>query len=260
MPKKPSLGIFIPTIGSRPEYLPMAVESVKSALPEDREVVFFILVEDIFLSRIDELGLDCEIRSIDSEQLTIAEKVAYGVDILRGCDYVTWIGDDDLMGKCTLKKACESLEVYPQSSFVFGKCDYIDNEGRALATSKAGHMAVRILSWGPDLIPQPGTVWRQRHYAAIGGIDTSFDMAFDYDLFLRLEKMGGGLYNPLVFTSFRWHGDSSSVSRRWDSAIQASRVRRKNRSLAKNIILLPLEVLVTISTWFAGKLFSLKVS
>lgn len=53
MSNEPRLGIFIPTIGSRPEYLPEEVQSVNGSLPSDREVQFFVLIEQGFLKNIE---------------------------------------------------------------------------------------------------------------------------------------------------------------------------------------------------------------
>lgn len=173
--------------------------------------------------------------------------------LLDGMEYVTWLGKDDLLGANSLTEAFHALDSHKDKSFVFGNCQYIDAYGERICQSIAVSAALSLLTWGPDLVPQPGTVWRQDHYRVIGGIDKEFDMSFDFDLFIRPHKFGGGIHKPGVLSSFRWHRESSSVSRRWDSVIQASRVRRKNRGSVRNFILLPLEVLVVFATWLAGK-------
>ena len=74
-------------------------------------------------------------------------------------------------------------------ALVYGHCRYIDPDGRQLWTSKAGRSAVSMLSWGPNLIPQPGMLFRLVDFAAIGGIDPSLNYAMDLDLLLRLRPI-----------------------------------------------------------------------
>ena len=219
-----------------------------------------MLIEEEFLNRISGLNLPCPIVAIKGEQLTISQKVSKGIVELSDVDYVTWLGDDDLLDPAALVSACETLDANQALSFVYGRCQYIDSANSVLIENKAGGWAMRILSWGPDLIPQPGTVWRHQHYEEIGGIDESFTMAFDFDLFLRLNRFGGGSYDSRILSQFRWHKKSSSVSGRWDSVLQASRVRVKNKSLTMVILTVPIEILVTVATWMAGKLMTLRVS
>lgn len=259
MSQKPSLGIFIPTIGGRPNYLPLAVSSIKRAMPKDREVVFFVLIESMFFDAIETEKLDCEVRTIDGHQRTIAEKVAAGIAMIADLDYATWLGDDDLLDSEALVKACETLDTNPRSSFVYGKCVYVDSSGKEIGSSSFGNLATKIINWGPDLIPQPGAVWRQKDYLAIGGIDTRFSMAFDFDLFIKLHKFGGGLYNSRIKSYFRWHSNSSSVSNRWKSVREASDVRRNNRKRLKNLMYAPAELIVMFATWSAGKILSLRL-
>lgn len=256
MSQKPSLGIFIPTIGGRPNYLPLAVSSVKGAMPKDRKVVFFVLTESMFLDAVESEKLDCEVRTIDGDRRTIAEKVAIGISMIADLDYATWLGDDDLLDVEALVNACATLDTNPRSSFVYGNCVYVDSSGKEIGSSSFGNLATKIINWGPDLIPQPGAVWRQKDYVAIGGIDTRFSMAFDFDLFIKLHKFGGGLYNSRIKSYFRWHRDSSSVSNRWKSVREASNVRRKNRGRLENVLYAPGELILMFATWSAGKLLS----
>ena len=258
MTKNGSLGIFIPTIGSRPEYLSESIRSILDSLPTDRKTKFFVLVERMYAERLSEnLGCDCVI--LESRHLSISEKVTLGVDLLSDMDFVTWLGDDDLLSPESLTEACRFMDETETASFVFGNCTYIDQFGKEIGQNRFGASATSLLPWGPNLVPQPGTVWRQKHYEEIGGIDPKFSMAFDFDLFLRLDRHGGGFYNPKVTSMFRWHRSSSSVAMRWLSVIEASKVRQKNRTYLNNLIAAPFEMIVVFATWVAGKVLSMRL-
>ena len=109
----------------------------------------------------------------------------------------------------------------------YGSCAYIDDEGRALWTSSAGRWATRILSWGPDLIPQPGMLMRRPAWVNVGGVDESLRFAFDLDLLLKLRREGNFVDVGRVVSSFRWHPDSLTVSDRTASLDESELVKRR---------------------------------
>jgi hypothetical protein len=167
--------------------------------------------------------------------------------------FIGWLGDDDLLEPGALDLARKTLESDPNVVMVYGDCRYIDQDGNELFINRSGEVARKLLGYGPQLIPQPGALWRRDAFEAVGGLSADFDLAFDYDLFMKLKRHGKISYIPQTLASFRWHADSLSVKSRWKSAREASRVRiRHHRGPAKIMILL--EPLIILATWMAGKL------
>jgi GT2 family glycosyltransferase len=118
--------------------------------------------------------------------------------------------------------------------------------------NKSGKLASKILSFGPDLIPQPGALFSLKLFQELGGLDSKYRYAFDYDLFLKLKKKGDPIFVNRTQASFRWHSDSLSVKDRKKSVIEAFRVRQSWRSLPSQIIHAPLELFVVSATYMAG--------
>jgi GT2 family glycosyltransferase len=112
---------------------------------------------------------------------------------------------------------------------VFGGCDYIDPKGKVVWTNKSGTFTVPLLRFGPNLIPQPGALFRRSAFDKVGGLDTSFAWAFDFELLIKLSKIGKLSYLNKVLSSFRWHPESLSVEYRKKSVAEASRVRVSHR-------------------------------
>lgn len=254
------LGIFIPTIGKRLEYLELAIASIEKSISTLRPKEFFVLVERGHLT--DELKRRKKLlKIIDYDStLPLAEKIDRGLKLLTECDYLTWLGDDDLLAPNSLEEGCLVLDQQPMVSLVFGDCEYIDSVGNPLFLNSSGTLATKLLSWGPDLIPQPGAIWRKKDFDRIGGLDTRYDLAFDFDLFLRLSEVGDLRYVPGIKSYFRWHPGSSSASRRMDSAIEASLVRLRNKSGPKKLLQALLEPAIIFATVAAGKLATFKAS
>jgi GT2 family glycosyltransferase len=117
------------------------------------------------------------------------------------------------------------LESNPDVVLVFGSCHYVDPKGQVLWTNRSGQWAVPLLRFGPDLIPQPGALFRRQIFQDIKGLSSNYDWAFDFDLFIRLSKAGSVRFIPETLASFRWHPESLSVEFRAKSVEEASLVR-----------------------------------
>jgi len=145
---------------------------------------------------------------------------------LRGHRYFNWLNDDDLLEPGSLEATKAALDADPTASVAFGACQYIDGQGLPLWVSKAGNWAPRVLSWGPDLIPQPGMLMRADAWREVGGLDTSYSLAFDLDLLLKLKKVGRLVNTGTVVSSFRWHADSLTVDDRSTNLMESERAKR----------------------------------
>lgn len=145
---------------------------------------------------------------------------------LRGHRFVSWLGDDDLLEPGSFEAVVDLLEKSPEASAGFGACRYIDEEDRELWVSRAGRWAPVILAWGPDLIPQPGMLIRSGAWRRVGGLDCSYELAFDLDLLLRLKRVGALVSTRTVVSSFRWHGDSLTVDDRDRNLRESERAKR----------------------------------
>ena len=120
-----------------------------------------------------------------------------------------------------------ALDRNPDAVLAYGACRYIDGDGAELWVSSAGVWAPRILKWGPDLIPQPGMLVRRTAWDRVGGVDESMRFAFDLDLLLKIQPLGEFIDVGQVVSSFRWHGDSLTVSDRATSLHESEVARRR---------------------------------
>ena len=247
--------VVIPTIFNRPEYLPTAYESIAGQAGD------FTL--DIIIG--------CPANVVESvkkelpEATVVAEPATGGLghklgallsDAAASSDFLAWLGDDDLLTKDSLQTAASALIANNDASMVYGGCDYIDASGKVLFTNSSGPWASKILRFGPQLIPQPGSLMRSKAYAAAGGLTDQFNLAFDFDLFLRLQQQGGLVFVDETLSQFRWHPNSLSVKRRLTSVLEASIVRRHYYRGPARFTWWVWEPFVIAATWLAGKLVS----
>jgi GT2 family glycosyltransferase len=146
----------------------------------------------------------------------------------------------------------QALESDPNLQFVFGSCDYVDPEGNVIWTNNSGQWAVPLLRFGPDLIPQPGALFRRSSFEKVGWLDSNFGWAFDFDLFIKLSKLGKVKFLKRTLAGFRWHPQSLSVEFRRKSVAEASSVRVAHLPKALRPLSFLWEAVVRQATLFAG--------
>lgn len=175
------------------------------------------------------------------------------------CEFVGWLGDDDRLLPESVHEISTALAQQPMSSLAYGGCDYINTRGETVFTNRSNAFAAKLLRFGPQLIPQPGSLWRRTKFCEVDGLSPNYDLAFDFDLFLKLSRVGDLVFVPMTVAQFRWHPDSLSVKRRWHSAVEASRVRRAHYTGVMRVMWPMWDPLMVILTWLAGGLVSARI-
>lgn len=220
----PRVGIVVPTTGSRPEYLPQALLSIREA---GKAHVILVGKKGVDASKLLSAKLIDEY--YDEPSQDVASAINFGIRAMpKSVEFVNWLGDDDLLTPGSIDTALERLNQADAPAMVFGGCTYIDHLGREIFTNVSGRWATALMKFGPQLIPQPGALFRRDLFEQAGALDTKFGWAFDFDLFLKLSKIGRLVFIPKILSKFRWHPGSLSVRSRRDSVTEASAVRKSH--------------------------------
>jgi GT2 family glycosyltransferase len=194
---------------------------------------------------------------IDEIEKSVPKKINQGFRALpENIEYITWIGDDDLLSRGSLSVAVGALSLPAKPVLVYGHCQYIDSEGNYVLVKRTGSWAVPLLRFGPQLIPQPSAVFRKDAFERVGGLSDKFEFAFDFDLFLKLTKHGKAVFVDEILSSHRWHATSLTYSRRWDSVKEASAVRASNLSPLLRVFSFLWEIPIMLITYLAGNMLS----
>ena len=219
------VGIVVPTLGRRSDYLIQCLESIKNG-GSGANKAFVVLVAPRDFDFTEYLSSGLAHAFVEDSGLGLPAAINEGFDSMpESIEYINWLGDDDLISVGSLDVAVSHLEKDTKCVLVFGGCNYIDPNGKILWTNSSGSWAVPLLRFGPDLIPQPGALFRRSAFVAVGGLDTRYDWAFDFDLLIKLSKIGGLSFIDKTISSFRWHPYSLSVEFRRKSVKEASMVR-----------------------------------
>jgi GT2 family glycosyltransferase len=219
----PRTGVVVPTLGRRPEYLETSLSSIRAA---GESYILMVAPAAFDASELVAKGLVDE--KVDEAGRTLPDAINQGFAALpASIEFIAWLGDDDILRPLSLETTSGFLAAHPKSAMVYGRCDYIDEQGAVIWTNRSGAWAAPLLRVGPDLIPQPGSLFRRSAFDATGGLRTDLGWAFDLDLFLRLARQGKLSYVRKTLAAFRWHADSLSVGQREGSVREASQIRRE---------------------------------
>jgi hypothetical protein len=222
---KSKVGIVVPTLGKRPEYLVQCLKSIKRATSGASSAHVVLVAPSGF-----------NVKQLFSEGLVdfyvvdpgtgLAGAINSGMDSMPDyIEFVNWLGDDDLLVEKSLDLTSAVLESDQKTVLVFGGCDYVDAQEKLIWKNPSGTWAVPLLRFGPDLIPQPGALFRLSSFREIGGLDMNYSWAFDFDLLIKLSKRGKLTHLDKTLSNFRWHPESLSVEHRKMSVTEASKVR-----------------------------------
>jgi GT2 family glycosyltransferase len=218
--------VILPTLGDRIDTLRETLQSIDRQR-RDVELTLAIVAPpaaDAARALAAEFGAVI----VDDPRAGISEAINRGIAARTDETYYAWIGDDDLFRDGGLRQLRDLLESSPKAVVAYGGCDYIDPEGRTIAVSNAGRLALALLPWGPDLVPHPGSMIRLDDLEAIGMFDPALRFAMDLDAFLKLRARGRFVWTRRSVSAFRWHPDSLTVSDRGSSSREAEAVKRRH--------------------------------
>ena len=242
------IGVVVPTLFSRSDYLRQSLEAIQKA----GNAYVILMGPNTEANSKDYKGLFDQLIE-EPKSGSLSEKLNFAISSFpKRIDLITWIGDDDLLAPGSLEFLEQEFRDDEDASLIYGACDYIDSNGNKIGHNKSGRWAVSVAKFGPFLAPQPGSLFGRQAFRAIGGLDPSLMLAFDFDLFLALTRQGKAKYVNKTLASFRWHHESLTVSQRKKSVREASIVRCKHASTCLRPLLKITNPLVELATYLAG--------
>ncbi len=166
-------------------------------------------------------------------------------------DIVGWLNSDDVLLPGALARVAATFAANPTVEWVHGRCKIIDEHDREVRrwVGVYKHYRSRRHSFGnlrtENYISQMTAFWRRDVHDQIGLLDPEMDLAFDYDLFLRLAHRGDPVYLEEPIACFRWYDTSktgsgfvrqlaqaNAISERYGEPPLALRMRMRAKKLA----------------------------
>lgn len=147
-----------------------------------------------------------------------------------------WLNSDDLFMSRTLWEVAGFLGAHPEVAFVYGDSKWIDAEGNFIKP-KREHGWNRFV-WLNDhnFIPQPSSFWKADLYKEVGGLDTSFDLAMDADLWIRFAEVTHPEHVSRIWSGMRFYPEQKNTRMRDASLEEMARIRGRYQQEASPLV------------------------
>jgi glycosyltransferase involved in cell wall biosynthesis len=156
-----------------------------------------------------------------------AEAILKGFNIAQG-EILGWVNSDDVLLPGCLRTVATGFTDDPEVIAIAGRSVFIDRANRPIGVivPTTRRTWKDMLFWGHGLA-QMATFWRRSAYEAAGGLDTTFSFAFDYDLFVRLKRIGKIHLIRQYLAAFRLHPHQKTVTCHHVSMSDNQLIRKK---------------------------------
>ncbi|MCF7689286.1 MAG: glycosyltransferase [Cephaloticoccus sp.] len=120
-------------------------------------------------------------------------------------DVMGWLNSDDYYLPGALAFVADFFARHPEVDVVYGHRILVDADSQEIARWFLPKHDPEVLRLN-DFVPQETLFWRRRVWEKVGGLDTSFHFAMDWDLLLRFQASGAKIVRvPYFLACFRSH-------------------------------------------------------
>jgi len=142
---------------------------------------------------------------------------------------MAWLNSDDMLMPGALRFIGEYFAANPSVDAIYGHRVVIDENDAEVGRWLLPEHDSEILKWA-DYVPQETLFWRRSLWDKVGGVDTSFRFAIDWDLLVRFEAAGGKIVRlPYYLGCFRIHPLQKTSAEMVDSTGDREMARIRKR-------------------------------
>jgi len=249
MPSAPRLSIVIPTYNSA-KYLGLTLDSILAQTLGDFEL---ILSDDASSDDTVKIGeayaaRDPRVRVVRNPHGGTAATRNAGLAATNpGSEFITFFDHDDLWEKTAAETLVAALDRNPSAPAAHCVCHCIDSAGNRIAgDDHADNMRNRraMLNGRIEPLPRsaptgfeallvqnypttPGTsMIRRSAFQKVGGYEAEVEPCDDWDMNLRISRLGGFVFIDEILLCWRRHSmATSNLTNRWRKAYMATRRR-----------------------------------
>jgi len=138
-------------------------------------------------------------------------------------EIIAYLNSDDAYLPGALAAVAEAFQQHQGAIAICGNELKINSEGFVLEESnikKADHLSLLNLNF----IPQPATFVKKSTLDLAGGLDLKVKYTFDFELWLRITRLGSINCIPNLLAVTRWHNDTITVTRRSEIGSELVRI------------------------------------
>lgn len=234
MVSNPLVSVIIPAYDGR-RFIGKAIASVLNQSYGNFEIV---VSDDASNDNTREIVLQFEdprIRLVENrENFGLVRNLHRAIGASRG-DLICWLNQDDIFHADKLERQLGVMQAHPTLGACFSQKDDIDEMGNPLSRYNPSKTTVAetdylVQLFGGCYLSAPTMMMRRQVYERLGGFDSSYTIAFDYDMWFRLKRHYDFKIVDIPLLSFRHHAGNLSSEEKNGNLIAAecADIIRKN--------------------------------
>jgi glycosyltransferase involved in cell wall biosynthesis len=171
-----------------------------------------------------------------------AEHLAYYVSepddgqtaaLIKGFQHSTaeiqgWLCSDDILLPGALKTVSLFFASNPDIDAVYGDSLWIDSAGHYLRPKKEIDFNRFTFLFDHNYISQPSMFWRKKLYDKVNGLDPSFNLAMDADLWERFSRHTKIAHIPQYLSCMRYYPEQKTRALRPKGIIEDRKIRQRS--------------------------------
>lgn len=158
-----------------------------------------------------------------------SDAINKGMRVATG-EVVGWLNADDVLMPGALAKVAEAFEKNPEAVVVYGVGAKTDLEGREIKRVPFLKFCPKRLSCAFGAV-QPAMFFRRDAYWSVGGLDESLQYAMDWDLLLKLAKVGKVVAIPEHLANIRYYPETKTNTGGWKRMREIARIARRHNGI-----------------------------
>jgi glycosyltransferase involved in cell wall biosynthesis len=134
-----------------------------------------------------------------------------------GGSVIGFINGDDVLAPGSAERVVKYFEEHPHIELIYGCVEWMDAQGRVTGFHRGRIASIDELLdvynvwWGSRQWVQPEVFFRRSLFERVGGFDCQWNLAFDYDFWVRCMLAGAKVaHTPAITARFRMHAAQKS--------------------------------------------------
>ena len=158
-----------------------------------------------------------------------SDAINKGMRVATG-EVVGWLNADDVLMPGALAKVAEAFERNPDAVVVYGVGAKTDLSGQIIKKVPFREFCPKRLSYAFGAV-QPAMFFRRDTYWKVGGLDESLHYAMDWDLLLKLAKVGKVVAIPEHLANIRYYPETKTNTGGWKRMREIARIARRHNGI-----------------------------
>lgn len=144
-------------------------------------------------------------------------------------EIIGWCNADDIYFSNAILKAFEIFSKHKEVAMIYARVNIINESSRVIRDYPVEPFNYqKLLREKPGMIASQGVFIKKNCLLQVGGFNESLHYAMDYDLWLKIGKVGEIVYLPEVLAGFRVYGKSKTQSFYWKTCKEVYIVSKMN--------------------------------